>query len=201
MELVRDLVSAMEDEMIDNYEFSAWQPVSAAFNVAIHSSSSDHDSEEERHDNTEGSLEGTLDVQEGEAGPSIPQRPLEYPAKEDHFSEYLMREEELESSSMLEPHDLEEKLSFADHSNNATLGNDEKGKEPLNPQTSEKTRWEEKHPIMHMMCQQAIHVMVDKTFKGIKTEKEGYLNFEEFKQCVQTDSSIVSWFESLGTIF
>ena len=43
MELVRDVLSAMEDDMMDNFEFSASQPVSAAFTVAIPSGSSDED--------------------------------------------------------------------------------------------------------------------------------------------------------------
>jgi Ca2+-binding EF-hand superfamily protein len=54
---------------------------------------------------------------------------------------------------------------------------------------------------METMSQGAINEMVDKTFKSIETERQGYINFKEFKQCVHIDSSIVSWFEALGTVF
>ncbi|KAI7870857.1 hypothetical protein BDF14DRAFT_1741027 [Spinellus fusiger] len=45
MELVRDVVSAMEDEMMDTFEFSPSAPVSSAFNVSIPTPASDHENE------------------------------------------------------------------------------------------------------------------------------------------------------------
>jgi len=61
--------------------------------------------------------------------------------------------------------------------------------------------WEEKFPIMESMSQDAIEEMVEKTFKSIETKREGFISYEEFRVFVQTDSSIVSWFEALGTVF
>ncbi|KAI9281549.1 hypothetical protein BY458DRAFT_498904 [Sporodiniella umbellata] len=192
MELVRDVVSAMEDEMMDSFEFSASQPVSAAFNVAIPSTSSDrrYSEDEDNDDNGEG--DGT------EAGPSTKKR--KYPIKEDHFlRQYAIEAEHVRS--LANASEAEINAITAD-----ALRTDSKKiiatKDSLNNgQKNGKKAWEEKFPIMETMTQGAINEMVDKTFKSIKTEREGYINFEEFKQCVQTDSSIVSWFEALGTVF
>ncbi|KAG1049239.1 hypothetical protein G6F46_005834 [Rhizopus delemar] len=190
MELVRDVVSAMEDEMMDSFEFSASQPVSAAFNVAIPSTSSDRRQSESDEDEDE---DGT------EAGPSTKKR--KYPLKEDHFlKQYAIEAEQakiLSDASETQVNDMtadalrtdSQKLLMSNHN------------ELKNKQKNGKKAWEEKFPIMETMTQGAINEMVDKTFKSIKTEREGYINFEEFKQCVQTDSSIVSWFEALGTVF
>ncbi|KAG0747265.1 hypothetical protein G6F62_001673 [Rhizopus arrhizus] len=190
MELVRDVVSAMEDEMMDSFEFSASQPVSAAFNVAIPSTSSDRRQSESDDDDDD---DGT------EAGPSTKKR--KYPLKEDHFlKQYAIEAEQakiLSDASETQVNDMtadalrtdSQKLLMSNHN------------ELKNKQKNGKKAWEEKFPIMETMTQGAINEMVDKTFKSIKTEREGYINFEEFKQCVQTDSSIVSWFEALGTVF
>ncbi|KAI9032836.1 hypothetical protein CLU79DRAFT_830671 [Phycomyces nitens] len=163
MELVRDVVSAMEDEMIDNFEFSASQPVSAAFNVAIPSPVSD-DSEEDTSSGTSGSR---------------PRR--RYPAKEAYFEE---------ARSTPDP-------NIKDKSG---IGKQSWDKEKM-PDQGKKKAWEEKFPIMETMSQDAINEMVEKTFKSIDTVRDGYISFEEFKRCVQADSSIVSWFEALGTVF
>lgn len=208
MELVRDVVSAMEYEMMDNFEFSASQPVSAAFNVTIpsaisssgdtSSSSSDEEEEEEQ-------------TASGEAGPSSSSgRRRRYPLKEDYFEKQYAKEAEeaaaaAEDGSMLDADQaqaladpqLYPDLSDYDYSKKKNKQRSVGSKRPESP----KRPWEEKFPIMESMSQDAINEMVDKTFKHIQTEREGYISLEEFRQCVQTDSSIVSWFEALGTVF
>lgn len=193
MELVRDVVSAMEDEMMDSFEFSASQPVSAAFNVAIPSTSSERRQEEENSDDDE-----CDDGDRTEAGPSTKKR--KYPIKEDYFLRQYEIEAEhvraLASSSEDQANDITADALQTD-SQKIIMSKDDMKKNQRNG----KKAWEEKFPIMETMTQGAINEMVDKTFKSIKTEREGYINFDEFKQCVQTDSSIVSWFEALGTVF
>ncbi|KAG1169371.1 hypothetical protein G6F70_007534 [Rhizopus microsporus] len=189
MELVRDVVSAMEDEMMDSFEFSASQPVSAAFNVAMPSTSSDRQQSESEND-------GSID--DNEAGPSTKKR--KYPLKEDHFlKQYALEAEQarvIANASEAQVDDMTADALRTD-SQKLLLSRDDL----KNKQKNGKKVWEEKFPIMETMTQGAINEMVDKTFKSIKTERDGYINFEEFKQCVQTDSSIVSWFEALGTVF
>ncbi|KAG0187943.1 hypothetical protein DFQ28_005641 [Apophysomyces sp. BC1034] len=211
MELVRDVVSAMEDEMMDTYEFSASQPVSAAFNVAIPASSTDRGSDRE-----EDAQEGNSTTA-GETGPPNGQRQgRTYPLKEAHFEREYAREVEQaqalsEKQEELNAYGTEtlrsdsHRFTSEDIFRGSPVPSTRKDKQPSveqhSDQGSSKKAWEEKFPIMETMSQDAINEMVDKTFKSIKTEREGYISFEEFKQCVQMDSSIVSWFEALGTVF
>ncbi|RCH97081.1 hypothetical protein CU097_010177 [Rhizopus azygosporus] len=189
MELVRDVVSAMEDEMMDSFEFSASQPVSAAFNVAMPSTSSDRQQSDSEND-------GSID--DNEAGPSTKKR--KYPLKEDHFlKQYALEAEQARAIANASEAQVDDMTADALRTDSQKLL---LSKDDLkNKQKNGKKVWEEKFPIMETMTQGAINEMVDKTFKSIKTERDGYINFEEFKQCVQTDSSIVSWFEALGTVF
>ncbi|KAI8372847.1 uncharacterized protein BYT42DRAFT_616052 [Radiomyces spectabilis] len=193
MELVRDVVSAMEDEMMDTFEFSASQPVSAAFNVAMPQSSSgrsDHGGD-----------------QAGDAGgqESSPSR-HPYPLKEDHFAQQYAQEATHAESSFHHDSGMDnayDKQGHADYpfrNDDHSMIHRRKDKQPL-ATANPKRVWEEKFPIMETMSQDAINEMVDKTFKSIDTQRPGYISFEEFKQCVQTDASIVSWFEALGTVF
>ncbi|KAI8380144.1 hypothetical protein BD560DRAFT_388704 [Blakeslea trispora] len=235
MELVRDVVSAMEDEMMDSFEFSASQPVSAAFNVAIPSTSSDRNNENDvEHEETdseasdnsdcntsfelqdEGARSNSSEYASSKAGPS--NRPStskhkKYPLKEDHFlRQYAIEAEEAKALSNVseeEMKDITDNLLRSDSQRfdiyKGLKGDHEHHTQLVRNQEQQsqqgKKAWEEKFPIMQTMSQGAIHEMVDKTFKSIKTEREGYINFEEFKECVQIDSSIVSWFEALGTVF
>ncbi|KAI7897218.1 uncharacterized protein EV154DRAFT_1731 [Mucor mucedo] len=207
MELVRDVVSAMEDEMMDTFEFSASQPVSAAFNVAMPSTPSDrNNSEDDSSDDGENFVT--------EAGPSTDDittrtKKRRYPLKEDHFlKQYAIEAEQAQALAGASDAQIKEMtddvLRSDSHrltmSKNLTDTKDEITKNLGNSGEGKKA-WEEKFPIMETMSQGAINEMVDKTFKSIKTEREGFINFEEFKECVQTDSSIVSWFEALGTVF
>lgn len=230
MELVRDVVSAMEDEMMDTFEFSASQPVSAAFNVAMPSTpSSDRNNSEEddedvnNSDNEEDNEENTTTADTTEANPSSSiekqrssrNRKKRYPLKEDHFlRQYAIEAEQaraLSNASEAQVDDMTDNVLRSDsqrlNMSNRKLDNTEEerdeGKRNRRKETiaQGKKAWEEKFPIMETMSQGAISEMVDKTFKSIQTEREGYINFEEFKECVQTDSSIVSWFEALGTVF
>lgn len=204
MELVRDVVSAMEDEMMDAFEFSASQPVSAAFNVAVPSTPperniSDDDSQSESDDTN------------AEAGPSTcsaekktkHSKKRRYPLKEDHFlRQYAIEAEKAQALSKIADSQIDDMQSGSLRPDIQQLLNTESDSQKAHRFDGQgKKAWEEKFPIMETMSQGAINEMVDKTFKSVKTEREGYINFEEFKECVQTDSSIVSWFEALGTVF
>lgn len=182
MELVRDVVSAKEDEMMDNFEFSASQPVSAAFNIGIPSSSSSqhhsNSSSEEENDNT--------NEQGGHTSAHRQRR--RYPHKEAHFEHQYAHGDAPTSTTTVDGSHLKNKQRQISSSSN-------------NQVPPPKKTWEEKFPIMETMSQDAINEMVDKTFKSINVKREGYISLDEFKQCVQADSSIVSWFESLGSVF
>lgn len=210
MELVRDVVSAMEDEMMDTFEFSASQPVGAAFNVAMPSTPSDRNlSEEEDEQDQEDKDQETS----SSAGPSHTRRSKKkrYPLKEDHFlRQYAIEAEQakaISSASESQVDDMADNVLRSDSQRLSMSSKYNDSQAALSPEPNRleqqqgKKAWEEKFPIMETMSQGAINEMVDKTFKSIQTEREGYINFEEFKECVQTDSSIVSWFEALGTVF
>ncbi|KAI8331837.1 hypothetical protein BC941DRAFT_150290 [Chlamydoabsidia padenii] len=155
MELVRDVVSAMEDEMLDQYDFPAGQPVSAAFNVPIPSTSTSTTEEDEDED----------------------------------------EEEETSRTGDMTTATATATAATSHNKNDTSL------EEKRQVFVEDQQGWEEKFPIMETMAQDAIHEMVNKTFRNMVTKREGHISFDEFKQCVQTDSSIVSWFEALGTVF
>lgn len=189
MELVRDVVSAMEDEMMDNFEFSASQPVSAAFNIGIPSSSS---SQQHSNSNSEDENENTNE-QGGGGHSSASRNRRRYPHKEAHFEhQYAHGDGSPTSTATMDGSHLKNKQ----RQTSINSGNPVQQQQPAPKKT-----WEEKFPIMETMSQDAINEMVDKTFKSINVKREGYISLDEFKQCVQADSSIVSWFESLGSVF
>jgi len=217
MELVRDVVSAMEDDMMDNFEFSASQPVSAAFTVAIPSASSDDDDSASQNGHPSGSEESRV-MEDARRHNS---RRLNT-RKEDYFQQQYAQERDSQgdrpqpfSSSSSEssvpdeplqmesPTDVSEPHWLPPYDQSPTFSSNAlKEKQQVAVEEKEpKKPWEEKFPIMETMSQDAIEEMVEKTFRSIDTKREGYISYEEFKQFVQTDSSIVSWFEALGTVF
>ncbi|KAL0088548.1 hypothetical protein F4703DRAFT_1792712 [Phycomyces blakesleeanus] len=221
MELVRDVVSAMEDEMIDNFEFSASQPVSSAFNVAIPSPASEDSSEDDEENEEENSnrninananantnstavtstdtaiTAGTTGTTGTIGTTSSSRQRRRYPAKENYFDEQARNASDPAASL---PKD-KGGLIGSDNSDNGDKGGKRSWEKEKMADQGKKKAWEEKFPIMETMSQDAINEMVEKTFKSIDTVRDGYISFEEFKRCVQADSSIVSWFEALGTVF
>ncbi|ORY96258.1 hypothetical protein BCR43DRAFT_269943 [Syncephalastrum racemosum] len=204
MELVRDVVSAMEDEMMDTFEFSASQPVSSAFNVAMPSSSPGDGSESSSGSGTDSDETSSGSV----AGPSSSRRThrkRRYPHKEDHFEKLYARSKQQweEAQALTDAFQADEydRSMRKNKQRSTALGlSNEADYDDVDDQIPKKT-WEEKFPIMETMSQDAINEMVDRTFKTAKPKRKGYIDFDEFRQCVQTDSSIVSWFEALGTVF
>ncbi|XP_033106516.1 uncharacterized protein LOC117108569 [Anneissia japonica] len=67
---------------------------------------------------------------------------------------------------------------------------------PSNPGTRE-DMW----PVMEAMSQDAIEEMVENVFKLAKLDHNGRINLEEFKRLACIDSSLVAWFDALGTVF
>ncbi|KAG2182337.1 hypothetical protein INT43_007267 [Umbelopsis isabellina] len=207
MELVRDVVSAMEDDMMDNFEFSASQPVSAAFTVAIPSASSDEEdnasqneeqvsNHETSHQNRRQNTRKEDYFQQQYAQEN--RYPAPRDASESSVSESSLQEEHVQAES---PTNTSESNWLPSSEASPTFSIQSLAKKRQEEETEPKKPWEEKFPIMETMSQDAIEEMVEKTFRSIDTKREGYISYEEFKQFVQTDSSIVSWFEALGTVF
>jgi hypothetical protein len=219
MELVRDVVSAMEDDMMDNFEFSASQPVSAAFTVAIPSASSDEDDNTSQNGNPTGNDDNRIrDEARRHSSRRFNTR------KEDYFQQQYAQEGSYQTSTSIgrpatsssstsessapeEPVQMESPIEISEshwlppYDESPTFSSNSLKEKQQVEEKEPKKAWEEKFPIMETMSQDAIEEMVEKTFRSIDTKREGYISFEEFKQFVQTDSSIVSWFEALGTVF
>jgi hypothetical protein len=196
----------MEDEMMDTFEFSASQPVSAAFNVAVPSTPSDRNLSDEEEDNSNDSSNEEASSSNKSTKEKSSRKKRRYPVKEDHFlRQYAIEAEQAQALSAASVSQVDDMTNDVLRSDSQRLTMSKNNQETLKQKqvssNQGKKTWEEKFPIMETMSQGAINEMVDKTFKSIQTEREGYINFEEFKECVQTDSSIVSWFEALGTVF
>ncbi|KAI9152648.1 hypothetical protein H9P43_009444 [Blastocladiella emersonii ATCC 22665] len=56
-------------------------------------------------------------------------------------------------------------------------------------------------PIMEQMSQDALVEMVATVFHNIDVEEKGYIEFDEFKAYVENDPTLISWFETLGSVF
>ncbi|CAG8481931.1 1747_t:CDS:2 [Diversispora eburnea] len=115
-ELVRDVVKAMEEELLENYESTPSQPVAAAFHAAI-----------------------------------PPENNIQY------INQKSITEED-----------------------------------------NDIITWNEKIPVVECLGQDAIDEIVDKIFKSIDTNTKGYISYDEFKEYVQRDGTIVAWFDVLG---
>eukprot|EP01135_Chromosphaera_perkinsii_P004656 Nk52_evm5s293 gene=Nk52_evmTU5s293 len=144
MELVRDVVKALEEEMISNFDDDGGKPVSAVFTAPI--------------------------PREGDG--------LSYEKSADN----------------------EETL--------VDLANDLRGRPPLARKTSSMNTTTtfaqhggEMWPIMEAMSQDAISEMVDNAFKCADLDNDGMISFEEFKLWASTDSTMIAWFEALGSVF
>ncbi|CAG8589064.1 1720_t:CDS:2 [Paraglomus occultum] len=118
-ELVRDVVKAMEEELMESYESSPAQPVAAAFNAAVPPDSNAH-----------------------------------YTA---------VKTANLEDLPTIE--------------------------------------WEPRVPVNECLSPEAIEELVEKVFQSVNTKGDNYIDWEEFRDYVQTDTSIVAWFEALGSVF
>ncbi|RUS26988.1 hypothetical protein BC938DRAFT_483859 [Jimgerdemannia flammicorona] len=246
MELVRDVVKAMEDDMMDSFEFQASQPVSSAFTAAI--PQPPVDDTREPHTRGDDDADAVDDANR-------------FPQKENYFRELARTEGGVESSSSSSSSSwtpapaaaaagvlsssassvpaqrrrssstaLASSSSIIPHRRIPAIDTHPRSltASPASPSSSAPTPstvsspylpavgsggvlslypdpprkpWEEKFPIMESMSQDAIEEMVEKTFKSIETKREGFISYEEFRVFVQTDSSIVSWFEALGTVF
>ncbi|KAI8067181.1 hypothetical protein BC940DRAFT_319614 [Gongronella butleri] len=231
MELVRDVVSALEDEMMDNYDFPAGQPVSAAFNVPVpqtntNTSTSDEEDDDDDDDEASESDENIAEPHDDTSSRRKKEKSdqngdlqQKYPQKHDYFASAAAQEANggASSSSAMHWSPTSAHASPLPSPAAATAESMASHRQASLPvptsvpassaasskalKTMSRQHWEEKFPIMETMAQDAIQEMVDKTFRNIDTKRDGYISYDEFKQCVQADLSIVNWFEALGTVF
>ena len=55
--------------------------------------------------------------------------------------------------------------------------------------------------MLESISDEAIDELVEAAFEGADRDADGRLSFEEFKQWAAADSTMVSWFDSLGSVF
>jgi hypothetical protein len=163
MELVRDVVKAMEEEMMINFDDQGNKPVSASFTAPIPSSSQNGASPPTKGSSSEDPVSPT-DEYEGVFQP---------------------KSEHKESSNPQYKH-FNEKVSKDGGSHNEGV---------------QKYNNEERMPVIEAMSQDALEEMVDKTFSGAECEHKGYISFEDFKRFAENDTTMISWFEALGSVF
>lgn len=157
MELVRDVVRALEEEMMDQFDDEANKPVSASFTAPI---------------------------------PATSTRPEQRVAK--HISN--------SSTSESDPSSSDQNVTMKNvEDNNASDVSDE---QELQARIRQEQDEEEQYwPAVEVMSQDAIDEMVDKTFQNIDKQGSGMISLEEFRDFVQHDSTLIAWFEALGTVF
>ena len=145
MELVRDVVKALEEEMISNFDDDGGKPVSAVFTAPI--------------------------PRDGDGGST----------------------EKTDNEDSLLPQTLN------------ALASDLRGRKALRKTpsigTAAVSSGGEMWPVMEAMSQDAISEMVDNAFKCADLDNDGVISFEEFKAWASTDSTMIAWFEALGSVF
>lgn len=55
--------------------------------------------------------------------------------------------------------------------------------------------------MMETMCHDAVEEMVERAFASADLDGDGQLSFAEFKAWALTDSTMIAWFDSLGSVF
>ena len=56
-------------------------------------------------------------------------------------------------------------------------------------------------PSLTELSEGAIEEMVEAAFESADLDGDGRLSFEEFKQWATSDSTMIAWFDSLGSVF
>ena len=87
----------------------------------------------------------------------------------------------------------------ADKESNPMNGikNELSGKSNVNQSEGDNGTW----PAVEAMTQDAISELVDNVIKSADVNKDGKLSFEEFRNYILIDPSLMGWFEALGTVF
>jgi Ca2+-binding EF-hand superfamily protein len=56
-------------------------------------------------------------------------------------------------------------------------------------------------PIMDALYANAVEEMADKAFMLADQDHDGRISFHEFRALVMRDSTLLDWFDSIGTVF
>lgn len=56
-------------------------------------------------------------------------------------------------------------------------------------------------PSLAALSDDAVEELVTKAFESADLDRDGRLSFEEFKRWAIADSTMIQWFDSLGSVF
>ncbi|KAJ1502817.1 hypothetical protein HMI56_002495 [Coelomomyces lativittatus] len=196
MELVRDIVKALEEEMMDSFDDENNKPVSAMFTAPIPPSSTPPTSTSlttPRPSSSSPSSSSSSSSSFQDFQPPIynEKEPLEDPSSTSRLELPTLTDQAPSGTS--HPPLLPPPPPSSSSSSSSSLPS------PLHPEEVSMTpRYK---PIMEQMSQDAIAEMVQKTFQSMDIHRKGYIEFPEFKTYVENDSTLISWFETLGSVF
>eukprot|EP00126_Sphaerothecum_destruens_P002988 Sdes_comp16434_c0_seq1m5774 len=156
MELVRDVVKALEEEMFANFNDEGGKPVSSLFTAPIPRDSDSSSHEKPAQD------EPVIFSPDAGAAPRASLNNLA---------------EDLRGSGKA----AHRKISSSRNFSSGQFGD----------------MW----PVMEEMSQDAISEMVENAFKSADLDDDGFISFEEFQVWAATDSTMIAWFEALGSVF
>ncbi|KAI9333881.1 hypothetical protein BDR26DRAFT_805685, partial [Obelidium mucronatum] len=178
MQLVRDYVKTVEQDMMDTFDDEAAKPVSASFTAPIPSSGGSADDEDQSHTKIRG-YEGTI------SGSS---RPNTAPSSSaDVAAVFSSAGANSDSSpSFTESSPLVQATQTSSSSSSTSL-----------PRPAD----EQQLPVIEAMSQDAIEEMVERTFTAADAADPNYITLDEFKRAVELDHSYLQWFEALGSVF
>ncbi len=60
---------------------------------------------------------------------------------------------------------------------------------------------EDMWPVMEAMSQDAVEEMVENVFKSANVDLDQRITLQQFQELTVTDSSLLDWFDTLGTVF
>ncbi|KAI8599464.1 hypothetical protein EDD21DRAFT_339774 [Dissophora ornata] len=197
MELIRDVVKTMENDLISNFEYQPGMPISSTFTAPIpreigvrnnNSNSGSSNPNSNTADNGNSSSNSNDNRTAEEQRPNTEQTPL--PAERSLSESSNGRMDRSTDASVRRPSLGTPYQSFVS-STAAPTGS-----------YANASYFSSTFPVMESISQDAIQEMVDKTFSAIKNpSRPGSITLEEFRAYVLTDAGILGWFDALGSIF
>jgi Ca2+-binding EF-hand superfamily protein len=179
MELVRDAVRAIEQEMLEEFDEKTQKPVSAAFTAPIPESQSPPQQQQQQRP--------LKLLPSSSASPASASGPGHMMLSSPVAETLAGRRMGILPSPLTSPQAFPHSLAL--HQMLST------------PTSAASPIAEPFLPVMESMSQDAIEEMVERTFLAVDRHGNGRISYDEFEAFVQNDSTLIAWFEALGSVF
>eukprot|EP00123_Amoebidium_parasiticum_P013923 comp22224_c0_seq1/m.32758 comp22224_c0_seq1/g.32758 ORF comp22224_c0_seq1/g.32758 comp22224_c0_seq1/m.32758 type:complete len:531 (-) comp22224_c0_seq1:151-1743(-) len=214
MELVRDVIKAMEEEMMANFDDEGGKPVSAIFTAPIPRDGADVPQTKEDAEQMEDPFSlfsGSTSRRNNDDSDRLSddtsltrrtslsqRRGMEAPITSDNRAV----SPGMTSNSVTFSHDtVQRRDSAIQYSSSAIRRYPRPIRRRSSTAVAERFERGESWPVMEAMSQDAIEELVENAFKGADLDGDGLISYDEFMKWAEKDSTMTAWFEALGSVF